>query len=160
MRTNVVGSKLMSRFCVASLLPILPRPVSSTLKYRWTGRNQRSEISVSFAFFVNIVRSIGLFDFLSPALLYTEIPRSVDFFQRRYTFHAFRELFDSTVLEIARLFSDKKKGGKKKKKKKKKERERIAGVRYVRGKLNDEAARSSRNVLSGLDQQEIRVSTN
>ena len=64
------------------------------------------------------------------------------------------------MLEIARLFSDKKKGGKKKKKKKKKERERIAGVRYVRGKLNDEAARSSRNVLSGLDQQEIRVSTN
>lgn len=159
MRTNVVGSKLTTRFCVASLSPILARPVSSKVKYRWTGRDERGprrfEISVSFAFLVNIVRSIGLFDFLSPAFLYTEIPRSVDFFQRRYTLRVSRELFDSLRCWKSRDYSRTES-----RKKKKKKRERTAGVRRVRGRtLNDEAARSPRNVLPGLDQQEIRVST-
>lgn len=51
MRTNVVGSKLTTRFCVASLLPILARPVSSKVKYRWTGRDERSEAVRDFRFF-------------------------------------------------------------------------------------------------------------
>lgn len=112
MRTNVVGSKLMTRFCVASLLPILPRPVSSKVKYRWTGRDERSEAVRDFRFFCilheyrTVYRSVRLP--IACAFIHRDSPGSVDFFQRRYTLRVFRELFDSFVLEIARLFSDKK----------------------------------------------------